>query len=736
MSTTCVQQTLERLFVVYPEYRNAMKKRKFHQKGNTHIAQKVKSIADALDPATILDNPTPEIISKIINWTKYNIMEPSSRKLFLQQIERLHLHKDYVGAISSVCFSADERQMRSRFLQKKRSMFPNHGTQVMDKMMAMYFRLHSIHSKQRNNTPFNSGDISVEKAVDFCTDHHNGHEMKMVLLLVTGFVHSEEKLVDEVQKRLEDKSEFKRLCNLQQQDTSQWKAKSYIEAIRLVGRPREIVDKKMTAEDIIAGLQSIPFRGKGRSFSLLKTALFELKQCELVKQMELLADYHVTGVTNLVKFTKMSSWHEELLNDYTVYMRNSSKNRTSFPELLLSQQKNDFVFLMVRFEEHAKLKKCTVQEFLRCVSIEELYKILVYIGQTHFVQNDRVKSSTSTHQARNRFAVCLSVIKNFLVDRGLMGCKDQLQDLTLKRLVKLVPNLRVRVLETKERCLNGKQVQAMIDCALDPAEKLMMVLLKEYAFRNSAIGNIKYEYIVDGSQNPVNYMSLPEKGHKLRTVKSSADVKLKIQELVNFLKCHHSDDELRGCFPLNLANIRTPYKRHRVSECVKRLAHSAGITGINVYPHMMRHTLVKQLAEAGNPMELIAKMMGHSSMSTTFKNYFVPTPDEVFDMIISPFKTDFYDKRLDERSSKLVHQMVNTKVSSCMAMITVFKTAIATCTRQGGTAADVQNMVANWIPNMDEAAEIIEESIDYAQEKDKSSADVSEEDPDSDDAWH
>lgn len=48
-----------------------------------------------------------------------------------------------------------------------------------------------------------------------------------------------------------------------------------------------------------------------------------------------------------------------------------------------------------------------------------------------------------------------------------------------------------------------------------------------------------------------------------------------------------------------------------------RFANVGQRAGVNLHPHRTRHTWVTQLVEAGNPIEVVADMAGHSSVDTT-----------------------------------------------------------------------------------------------------------------------
>lgn len=58
------------------------------------------------------------------------------------------------------------------------------------------------------------------------------------------------------------------------------------------------------------------------------------------------------------------------------------------------------------------------------------------------------------------------------------------------------------------------------------------------------------------------------------------------------------------------------YSARRIQQMVAETAEVAGITK-RVYPHLLRHTIATRLLNAGMPIELVQKMLGHERLDTT-----------------------------------------------------------------------------------------------------------------------
>ena len=62
---------------------------------------------------------------------------------------------------------------------------------------------------------------------------------------------------------------------------------------------------------------------------------------------------------------------------------------------------------------------------------------------------------------------------------------------------------------------------------------------------------------------------------------------------------------------------------------IKRLCKEAGIDGPHAHPHSFRHTYAHMLLECGNSVENVARLLGHSSTSTTEEYYLKESAAEV-----------------------------------------------------------------------------------------------------------
>ena len=71
---------------------------------------------------------------------------------------------------------------------------------------------------------------------------------------------------------------------------------------------------------------------------------------------------------------------------------------------------------------------------------------------------------------------------------------------------------------------------------------------------------------------------------------------------------------------------RMPLTDRGVRHLIKKYSYLAKIP--NVSPHIFRHTCAKNLIDAGNPIDRVSKILGHSRINTT-SIYTIPTEQDL-----------------------------------------------------------------------------------------------------------
>ena len=154
--------------------------------------------------------------------------------------------------------------------------------------------------------------------------------------------------------------------------------------------------------------------------------------------------------------------------------------------------------------------------------------------------------------------------------------------------------------------LSVDEIQRMFDVCENKKHRVILALLYSCSFRVSELINLKWKHI-DRSRMIINIIQA--KGNKDRQV--GLNEKL-IELLIVYFKEYKSKE-----YVLNGQNNALQYSEKSVGEVVKQLAIKAGIDNKRVYTHLIRHTSATHMVEQGVDINLIQRLLGHSSVKTT-----------------------------------------------------------------------------------------------------------------------
>ena len=154
--------------------------------------------------------------------------------------------------------------------------------------------------------------------------------------------------------------------------------------------------------------------------------------------------------------------------------------------------------------------------------------------------------------------------------------------------------------------LSVEEIQRMFDVCENLKHKIILALLYSCSLRVSELLNLKWSHI-DRSRMIINIVQA--KGFKDRQV--GLNDKL-IQLLTEYYKQYKSIE-----YVLNGQSGTPQYSKESVLQVVKNLAAKAGIKNKRVYTHLIRHCSATHMVENGIDLNIIQRLLGHSSVKTT-----------------------------------------------------------------------------------------------------------------------
>lgn len=152
--------------------------------------------------------------------------------------------------------------------------------------------------------------------------------------------------------------------------------------------------------------------------------------------------------------------------------------------------------------------------------------------------------------------------------------------------------------------LTEDQVKKLISSCDTTRDKAIISLLATTGVRVSELVSIKLSDISFDTSEDTYAILIKGKGNKERYVFMTTECALYV---LDYIQVFHIQDKL--------FDISTRTVQYIVEKCGEKI----GICGL--HPHTLRHTVATELASKGTSINLVQKMLGHASSSTTTKYY-------------------------------------------------------------------------------------------------------------------
>lgn len=152
--------------------------------------------------------------------------------------------------------------------------------------------------------------------------------------------------------------------------------------------------------------------------------------------------------------------------------------------------------------------------------------------------------------------------------------------------------------------LSPDEMDRIITAATNLKHRTIICLMYSCALRVSEVINLKVKDI-DYSRGIINIIDA--KGGKDRQV-------MLAPELVDILNNYISEYKVSDY--LFTGQFDPQYSERSIAQFLQKYADKAGIQK-RVYPHLLRHTSATHFVEAGTDINLLQKLLGHSSVKTT-----------------------------------------------------------------------------------------------------------------------
>jgi integrase len=432
---------------------------------------------------------------------------------------------------------------------------------------------------------------------------------------------------------------------------------------------------------------------------------------ELQKQIE----YTDRSIKVSDEFKARSEWHSELLVGIMAQHSARISVTSSYTTSLTSKIEYNTVVLLNFIDNHATTHKgvnidTPLRWFLHVCSIDMIADVILLYGRSVGFDNSRVKNQINTHHAKRHVSRMISLFKSSITH--LIPCPKDVLSLKISDFLGRIENKRILPDSSTRRTFTDGEVQSMIDVVQgDHQYLLLLTILKEIALRAGALLNMQYKDLIDDFNHPRHICKVKEKGNTTREFVTSPNLKQLINSYITWVTGFRTREVDHGIYIFGTHPHTSPLGHSTLFDNIKRIAFKAGVTGVNVYPHAFRHTIVGKLMDEGNSSEVVSKFMGHSSVDTTMNYYWVKTIDELTRDLKNPFIK--YDQTPDEKTEERDEEMtkLQRKLDSALEIIFVYSTHITKGVESGTGAQNVYDGINKEIPDLYKLLKGIEDTI-------------------------
>jgi integrase len=537
------------------------------------------------------------------------------------------------------------------------------------------------------------GQISEWQALSFCTGHGNLGATRFHLVLSCGYRYD----ADELKRKIEQRMAFSqaRYQLFAQKDDFNAKRTPFSAYITLCDALL-VTDTsslgQLAKEEVLRRLITFSFPNASCAFKLLEHDCLLSGLDDLLRFLKQELPFAFTSLSKFDKLVLRSVWHAELLVEIVANLKKVCRTTYEKQSETVAKTQTAMIlwFLIDSFRKKAQTissSSCDALEwFFKNYDSIDIAALTKRYVETKRVQNEKVKTSIELHSA----ATPVGEFHHFL--KYGLGSRIRYVPLDQTAFLKTLTNLRVAADPELRRTFTEEEIASMYHVARDkPDMMLVLVLLREIGLRIAAILHLRICMLIDPETKTARKMcTVPEKAQTKRQFVTSLFLRQTINVYYQQLAFESHDDYV--FYPSNLTS-RSKMARH-----LKDIAKEAHVVA-KVHPHAFRHTIVGNLMQADNPIGIVSKFMGHKSIKTTERHYFVSTAMQLHESMNNPFTQTYFKKRFAETDAKLDLEMQSAKKKKLYDLICTYHNVLGSNCKADKSAQDVKKDLMETFPN-------------------------------------
>lgn len=226
-----------------------------------------------------------------------------------------------------------------------------------------------------------------------------------------------------------------------------------------------------------------------------------------------------------------------------------------------------------------------------------------------------------TDSTRNTYKNALSSLFSFATKTGYIERNPALALENIKTADKIY-----------SKVLSRDQVERMLLLEKSPRNQMMLKILYFSGIRVDELSHLKTSSFHE-SENGL-LMMVEGKGRKVRTIHLPPHLAIEVRAYILTLDEPYLFTTERN----RLKSVKTPLSTCQIFRVVKNAAAKARLN-VAPSPHWLRHTSATHAIEAGAPIHVVQRSLGHESISTTGK-YLDIRPKESVGDYLAPLSTE------------------------------------------------------------------------------------------------
>jgi integrase/recombinase XerD len=170
-------------------------------------------------------------------------------------------------------------------------------------------------------------------------------------------------------------------------------------------------------------------------------------------------------------------------------------------------------------------------------------------------------------------------------------------------------------------CLTDEQVEALVNACHRLRDKLIILMLNGTGMRKGELLGLCHEDIGDGSDNFIRVVRRNNpNGARVKGQERTIPVVPELMKMYNDYLIYEYPEPVSDYVFVNIweGKVGMPMNPNVLNVMFDRLSKK---TGIQVYPHLFRHTYATRLLKANYLPERVKHLLGHTSIQTTLDIY-------------------------------------------------------------------------------------------------------------------